>query len=190
MPFKLRFLLAIGVSLMSSELEDFLKRAAQRRAEHAAVRGETQERQQRQAQQRKPEYTDRNRERTPMLLEDDEEIIVAEVVASGLDNALSKDSVFQHTSVGSGELSSLRTADAPTHQSSLAPVPPPREYQSPSNWAAKAPVAATVQQGKAGTDQKAASGEATTLVRMLKSPAGIRQAFLMREIFDRPMDRW
>ena len=87
----------VGVVTMSSELDDFLKRAAQRRAEHAAVRGETQERQQRQAQQRKPEYTDRNRERTPMLLDDDEEIIVAEVVPSGLGSTLSQDSVFQHS---------------------------------------------------------------------------------------------
>ena len=180
----------VGVVTMSSELDDFLKRAAQRRAEHAAVRGETQERQQRQAQQRKPEYTDRNRERTPMLLDDDEEIIVAEVVPSGLGSTLSQDSVFQHSTIGSGELSSLKTADEAPHQTNLAPIPPPREYQSPSNWAEKAPVAVTVQQGKAGTDQEAASGEASTLVRMLKSPAGIRQAFLMREIFDRPMDRW
>jgi hypothetical protein len=38
--------------------------------------------------------------------------------------------------------------------------------------------------------QMASSAQAQELVQLLRNPATIRQAILLREVLDRPVDRW
>lgn len=176
---------------MGNELEDFLKRAAQRRAEHVAVRGEQQQReQQRPVQSRAPEYTNRNRERATTRFEDEDEVIVAEVVPAGL----AGQSAFPASGLAERHLSSLGEA------SKVDSVYAPTSSQTPASFENRAvqddrrgrtegtdlmSVASPASQGISGK-----SSSASALVKLLKSPDGVRQAFLMREILDRPVDRW
>lgn len=170
---------------MGNELEDFLKRAAQRRAEHIAVRGEQQQREQQRAMPaRAPEYTDRNRERMATLVEDDEEVFVAEVVPSGLAGqpAYTSGLADRHLST-LAESSAVDQAYAPTsHQT-------PSNYETRASW--NEPGQQSGSSGQAGQANKPqGNASASALVKLLKSPNGVRQAFLMREILDRPANRW
>lgn len=194
---------------MSSDLEDFLKRAAQRRAEHVAVRGEQQERAQKQnLAPRAPEYTDRNRERAAPAFDDDDEVYVAEVVhpdPSGYPTFPSTSMAEHHsgTSIGSSPFNrdavtldavtgNAVTGNAVTGNAVDRAYSPPSS-QAPSNYETRAGWSGSVaQHDREQADAKTVgeTASAASIVKLLKSPMGVKQAFLMREILDRPSSRW
>ena len=180
--------------MMSSELEDFLKRAAQRRAEHVAVRGEQQQRaQKRNLAPQSPEYTDRNRERAAPAYDDDDEIFVAEVVQPDADEypTLSSTSLAEHHVVSTIGSSSLAREAAKGEAVDRAYSP--SSSQAPSNyetWASWSEAGGQQNREQAYAPKVTKNASASGLLQLLKSPLGVKQAFLMREILDRPSSRW
>lgn len=172
---------------MGNELEDFLKRAAQRRAEHVAVRGEQQERAKKQNQSlapRAPEYTDRNRERAASVVDDDEEVYVAEVVPAELAGS---------PAFSSGTFSEFHTGKE-TDSAAVDRAYQPTSSQVPSNYETRSGWGEPgSRENSQAYKQPQTAGEKATagaLLNLLKSPMGVKQAFLMREILDRPSNRW
>lgn len=197
---------------MASELEDFLRRAAQRRAENAAARAE------RPQPPRRPEYTDRNRERVTTSSDPDDEIVVADLVPTQAGPTPPVDERQRR-----GTPSADESADAIR-----------RKLQTVLNKPDTSPSGLTQSNvGQSGSGlgggglggsglggaglggsslgnlgqgpgllgdmarsgDKAASAPSGSpplqaLLRLMKEPDGIDQAILAREILDRPTHRW
>lgn len=161
---------------MAGDLEDFLRRAAERRAQKQQAGGGGQagggqagrQRQQRptpQAPRPKPEYTEARRERQ-VRQEIEEAIPVAEIVEPV--NPLAEQQRRLAESKRKAEEVRAKMAE---------------QYGGNSGAAAAAPSPA----------QPLFSGDATPaeqLLELLQRPGGIQQAFLLREILERPQDRW
>lgn len=149
---------------MAGDLEDFLRRAAQRRAETAAARPKPPQPQ----PPRRPEYTDRNRERSMSTNDVDEEVVIADVVPPVVERG-----------------SSIRVRAAST---------PPRSEARPKILAeptpVKAPRAPHVASQVTENPEVPASATVQALLRLMTDPNGIRQAILAREILDPPHHRW
>jgi len=153
---------------MSGDLEDFLARAAKRRAEKAnqqreqEVRGQTQ----RTRAAVQSQYSDRKTERV-VRLDDDDEILEAEIVAEvDLGNASQQ----------------LPSSLAVNQASSVQPERVSRSSRRSGSVEAS---------GKASPAGGTNTGiNALELVQMLGRPGGVRQAFLLKEIIDRPVNRW
>lgn len=139
---------------MSGDLEDFLRRAAQRRQAKSAQ----QEQQQPPPPRPRPQYTDRHTERVV------DAIIVEEPLVADNANSL----VAQKE-----RLEESRRAAA------LAEAEAARRRQS-SKPGSRSAVAATASSGNSAQE----------LVKLLSQPGGLGQAFLLREILDRPEHRW
>lgn len=126
---------------MPDDLQDFLRRAAQKRA---AGQKQQRPRKQSPSQRRRPEYTNARTERQIRDIVDAEEIVEAIPVAP---------------------------------VESAVEIVTATEVVQPYDDAAAG-------QGQATT------AAAQELRELMSTPKGIRQAFLVREIFDRPADRW
>lgn len=149
---------------MPGDLEDFLKRAAERRAQKQQQGGGAKQRPASRPRPR-PEYTDSRRERQIRQPIEDA-IPVAEVVESV--NPLAE----QQRKVAEAK---KRAEEARRKMAELQQSK--RGQQGPSGG---------------GEGNVSFSGDAPIeqLLQMLQHPGGIQQAFLLKEILDRPIDRW
>lgn len=137
---------------MSGDLEDFLRRAAQRRQAKAAQ----QQQSQRPAPAQRPQYTSRQTERVV------DAIIVDEPVEA---EAVPEDSLHARN---------VRLAEA--------------------RKAAEVVKAEVVKAGRSGAPSPSKSAPTNVsignLTQLLNQRGGLAQAFLLREILDRPEHRW
>ena len=168
---------------MSGDLEDFLKRAAQRRQAKAAQQKSSPKRVQ-------PQYSDSRTERIPQHVPDDE-IVEAQVVSATYDedvvvaDAVTKSQPHrpkrQPTSLpGSGKASA-----------SSSKTLSDREQSRVGTSVEAQPTDASYTQGKKSLNRRAMNGFSTeALIEILKRPGGVQQALLLREILDRPEHRW
>ena len=157
---------------MAGDLEEFLKRAAARR------QAKTQQQEaapppQRAAQRPTPqrsthvsEYSDRRRERLVRDPSDSEPILVAEIVQEAPDPLAKRRQAIEEAK----KEAARAEAEAAGRLAKL---------QEARGVSGKDNVALTFT-GDARAD----------LVRLLRQPGGIKQAILLREILDRPVDRW
>lgn len=164
---------------MSGDLEDFLARAAKRRAEKASqqreqeVRGQTQ----RSRTAVQSQYSNRKTERLVRLDDDDDEILEAEIVA---------------------ELVPEKTTKRLNDAKAASPISPRQKVSGQKTSEQKTHVLRSSRSPKSGesTGRALTAGESSTginaleLVQMLGRPGGVRQAFLLKEIIDRPVKRW
>jgi len=155
---------------MSGDLEDFLARAARRRAEKAEVqRGQqVQSESRRNFQEVQSQYSDRRRERVVLLTDDDDDIVEAEIV----DDAIMDAAIIKDTKAIKSSLRDVSDSSALEDRNKS----PKRTYQATSD-------------PQAGI-RPAGGLSSLELVEMLSRPGGIRQAFLLKEIMDRPVRRW
>jgi hypothetical protein len=172
---------------MPRDLEDFLRRAAQRRAENETVRREQQQRDEQASRRpRSPEYTDRNAERQAAFEEYDDE---------------DEQTVFIGKEVDAGGETNLGT---PLGEAAA------RQDAGQSDWGQSLDqsdqrVAERLKQtfdhevgnlddspGFAGQPREGVADRraAREIIRLLQSPQGVRQALMLREILDRPRSRW
>lgn len=172
---------------MAGNLDDFLKRAAERRAQsEAAKRG--QQRQQAVPPRRRPEYTDQRRERQVVMTDDDDDVVVAEVVP-GIRGESKPYRQFPTSS--SGDASSGGELQATSDNSASI-------FETRARDAAVISVAGQSASGTQSGQRGAGLPDAAVverpaahpLVALFKNPQSIAQAILMREILDRPVDRW
>ncbi len=147
---------------MAGDLEDFLRRAAQRRQAKAAQnRGGPAD----QARARsRPEYTNRKTERlvTPS---DADEVLLAEVVEDEADSITAR----------------MRRVEAAKEAAAKAELEAARKKsQRPSHGTAYEPNQGVGLSGDPAQD----------LLKLLRQPGGIKQAILLKEILERPEHRW
>ena len=174
-----------GTDTMSGDLEDFLKRAAERRQAKAA-----QQKQSAPPKRVPPQYSDRRTERAPRPVPE-AEIVEAQVVpAASADNVVVAQTVTENQARSSQANRSGRRKAVKANA------------KAPSRIASEAKSGATASAGgnsnsrpyaqpTASTDSKQPVGfSAEDLVAMLKRPGGVQQALLLREILDRPEHRW
>lgn len=149
---------------MAGDLEDFLRRAAQRRGENAAARENRPQPQ----PPRRPEYTDRNRERSMSTSDHDEEVVIADVVPS--------EGEERHSDRAQPASDREASGDAPS-----------AGINRTLGRAGRAPHVASV---VTDNTEIPASETVEALLRLMTDPSGIRQAILAREILDPPHHRW
>jgi hypothetical protein len=140
---------------MSGDLEEFLRRAAERRRERAAQQQAQQEAQQPHRRPR-PEYTDRQAERVARAME---------AMAADDEPLMGKPSGEEASS------EALPEAHVPPPS---PPAPPSPPLESPA--------------GQVGLPTSEVSSK--QLMEWMRTPAGLKQAILIREILDRPTHRW
>ena len=147
---------------MSGDLEDFLRRAAQRRqaksaqAEKPAAASRPRQR---------PQYSNSRTERVVRTVDDEahDEVLAATVVEDS--NSLSN------------RRKKLEAAQAEAARAQAETAEKLKKVKQAS--------------GKGGAVAAALTGDAgESLLAALKSPNGLRQAILLREIIDRPTHRW
>ena len=149
---------------MSGDLEDFLRRAAQRRQAKSAQRPQGQ------TPRAKPQYSNRGTERVVDAVIVDEPLM-AEVIGEDSNPLAAQQRHLQE----SRKAAALAQAEAAKKLSKIKV----RRH-------AKGRAAAG-----SGTPSLALSGVTSEdLIRLLSSPQGVRQAILLREVLDRPEHRW
>ncbi len=162
---------------MSGDIEEFLRRAAQRRQAKAAQTPPPPA-----AATRRPEYTTARTERMPRN-RTDEEIPVAAIL---LDDEDYSEPVAKHVQVLDQQRQRAERADAARRAGgTVKPVPvaiPEVAYAVPERQASLAPQTIT-------TDG-AGFSVADRLITMLRQPDGLMQAILLKEILQRPEERW
>ena len=168
---------------MSGDLEDFLKRAAQRRQAKAA--------QQKNSPKRvPPQYSDSRTERIPQPVPEDE-IVEAQVVSATYDeDVVVADAV---TTSQPRRPKRQRTSQPRSGKSSASSSKTlsDREQSRVGTSVEVQPADTSYTQGKKSLNQPAMTGfSAEALIEMLKRPGGVQQALLLREILDRPEHRW
>ena len=158
---------------MPSDIEDFLKRAAQRRQGKAPTSPPTQP-------VVRPEYTDARTERIPRHQGDDD----VPMQAILLDEGPSASVANQLRAAEQQRLQTLREAAARRAGGSVRPVEPtgPSPYVPPARAASVAP--------QTSSGDNAGFTVADRLVTMLQKPEGMMQAILLQEILNRPQHRW
>lgn len=169
---------------MSGDLEDFLARAAKRRAEKASqqreqeVRGQTQ----RSRTAVQSQYSNRKTERLVRLDDDDDEILEAEIVAELVPEKTTKrlNDAKAASPISLGQkVSEQKTSEQKTSEQKTRVL---RSSRSPKSGEST---------GRALPAGESSTGiNALELVQMLGRPGGVRQAFLLKEIIDRPVKRW
>lgn len=170
---------------MQDDLEDFLARAAKRRADKAnRQRGEEIRSESRRINQEiQSQYSDSRSERVVKVDDYEEEIFEAELVGEDLAQAqmLSSGS-SEHPSTGldreTSRLKQIKSAEANSrsiHQN----------VKSASKSSLENPKVE-----KSRSRDHVTGIHSLELVQMLSRPGGIRQAFLLKEIIDRPLHRW
>ncbi|MCH1441245.1 MAG: hypothetical protein L7W43_16400 [Rubripirellula sp.] len=170
---------------MSGDLEDFLKRAAERRQAKAAQQNQN-------APQKRvpPQYSNRRTERTPRPVQD-AEIVEAQVVsASGNENVVVAQAVKGSQNHARQDRS--RQAKRSEGQTSNAGLAPNRQASEAKKQATAGDADSTPYSQSTSTtaSQESVGFSAEDLVAMLKRPGGVQQALLLREILDRPEHRW
>lgn len=168
-----------GTDIMSGDLEDFLKRAAERRQAKAA--------QQKQSAPQKrvpPQYSDRRTERAPRPVPD------AEIVEAQVVSASSAEKVVVAQPVSGNQVPS-RQAKRTQRRPATKDAARDRLARDAKAKAEDNSNSTPYAQSTATTGSQQAVGfSAEDLVAMLKRPGGVQQALLLREIFDRPEHRW
>ncbi len=152
---------------MSGDLEDFLRRAAQRRQAKAA-----QANQPAAAPRKRPQYSNSRTERVARTVETDratDEVLVAEVVDH---NSINK---HDRRKTSTEQQQQQQQAKAVEKQAGTAAANSATDRSSSKRDAASAAL-----NSQAGIE----------LLNALRSPGGVRQAILLREILDRPTHRW
>ena len=149
---------------MSGDLEDFLRRAAERRKAKAEASG--QQAQPQRTQQRKPQYSDSRTERMARQF-DDEEIVIAEIVEDPR------------------EESSWDRRHREIEEAKQAAAQAQKEVAKQKKKLKAQPSAV-----KDGNVPEVTDNSADALLRLLRSSGGVRQAVIIREILDRPEHRW
>lgn len=147
---------------MAGDLEDFLRRAAQRRQTQTPAATPKPAAPPRQ----RPEYTDRNAERvTRASVEREEEPLTAIVVEQAEDPY-----AMQRRRIEAAKV----VAD-----------------QAEAEAAERlAKIQASSKSGSPASSYDASNNPAADLMHMLRQPGGVRQAILLREILERPEHRW
>lgn len=174
---------------MSGDIEDFLKRAAQRRQARQGGSPEPSPA----APPPRPEYSSARRERVARPVEDDDdELVVAEVVQQPLSERIAELKRTQAAAQASRQDARQGTAarrDTATAKAEAArlkrvmaqtPAPAARPPQNISATSAE-------RQAAASSHPDALIDE---LLKSLSSPGGLRKAILLHEILDRPEHRW
>jgi hypothetical protein len=170
---------------MSGDLEDFLKRAAERRQAKAS--------QQKQSAPQKrvpPQYSDRRTERAPQPVPDAEIVEAQVVTGSSAENVVVAQAVTgSQDRSGQAARSGRRKA---TNAGAAAPSRLAAESKAKATAVAKRKSNSTpyAQRDATADSQQSVGFSAEDLVAMLKRPGGVKQAFLLREILDRPEHRW
>lgn len=202
---------------MSNDLEEFLKRAAQRRQANQAK-----EATQKTAAKQKPasQYSDARSERTIRIEPEDDEILMAEIIPDDVSRMAPQRKNSDRS--GSSQRSASSRSNSSQRNSGESPAdvqrrPPPRRAterprraESRSAKAIQNPIQtvnpvgeiAPMATGKADrtgsqddfyavrNDANMGELNVADLIAALQSPAGFRQAILMKEILDRPTHRW
>lgn len=181
---------------MAGDLEDFLRRAAQRRAEAAATRPKQAQPQ----SPRRPEYTDRNRERSTSTDDADEEVVVADLVPPVVQPRRQtpqppSPGPIQRGSVpiqrGAGPIQRVpEQIQRATQQIQIAAQQTQRDVQRAQHAVGEAQRSALEAQRLNDIPEFAADPTVQALLRLMTNPSGIRQAILAREILDPPHHRW
>jgi hypothetical protein len=164
---------------MSGDLEDFLKRAAERRQAKAA---------QQQAPPKRvpPQYSDSRTERVPRPAPTNDVVEAQIVSASGAEDVVVAEAVPVSQNRSDKAKSALRKKTAKKAAASRQTLSG-REQRRAETETMSTPYD-QVQKSTGNRLSTGFSGE--SLVEMLKRPGGLQQAFLLREILDRPEHRW
>ncbi len=164
---------------MAGDLEDFLRRAAQRRAENSTIEQEQRERAKKAAQRKRPEYTDRAAERAVTIAEDNDVVIAAELVPQEPESTRLKQQ--------------NPTKDAYATPASSSGSGSGSDYKQPTPHQAFDDLAVNRAGSSRTSDTKPVHEDQLTaaeIIELFRSRQGIRQAMMLREIFDRPIQRW
>ena len=166
---------------MPGDLEDFLRRAAQRREQNA--NRQMPARPQPQRPSARPEYTDSRRERQTTPLEEEEEVFIAELVTDkplgptlGRPMPMETNPLPRTQPVESSAFPATtsvfakRTADVFDHEVG--------NLDSSPGFAGIQPAQANV------------APVIHPIIELFSNPKSIAQAIVMREILDRPTERW
>ncbi|MEM9827051.1 MAG: hypothetical protein AAF958_10705 [Planctomycetota bacterium] len=173
---------------MSNDLEDFLRRAAQKR--HA---GEVARREEKSRPPRRPlsEYSDARSERVIRPSpEEAEEVILAEVVPTTRTTVQTKPRRQASNSRSQGQGARSQGQGARGHQQASPQAGSRGDAVAAAMASMGGEPTAPMQDEAHAADTGQQNTTAKDLVQMLRSPQGIRQAFLLREIIDRPEHRW
>jgi hypothetical protein len=168
---------------MSGDMEDFLRRAAERRqAKIAQEKKAAQSSAGRPANKSRPEYSDRKAERQVRRPADDE-VSVAEIVeakrAEGSAPPRKKQAEKKsERAVGQPRDTKRSQSSANSTQSAVS-----------SNTSAPGPPL-TSAASEANANARLSEDPAHQLLRLLRQPGGMQQAILLKEILDRPVHRW
>lgn len=159
---------------MSGDLEDFLRRAAQRRqAKGAPNRPQAQARSSGTARgasstpRAAPQYSDRFAERVVQQFDDDE-VLMAEVVEDEEESISAR----------------LRRLEAAKKAAAEAQAEVARRQAQQRSGAQGTPAP------EAGSTLPSSGSSAQELLKLLKQPGGLQQSILLKEILDRPQHRW
>lgn len=164
---------------MSGDLEDFLKRAAERRQAKAA---------QQQAPPKRvpPQYSDSRTERVPRPAPTDEVVEAQIVSASVVEDVVVAETMpvaqkrFEKAKSARRQKNAKKAAES--RQTRSGPEEPNANTESMSK---------PYNEEQEMTGNRQSTGSSTeNLVEMLKRPKGVQQALLLREILDRPEHRW
>lgn len=171
---------------MSDDIEDFLRRAAQRRQARQAGQATPPP-----MPRGRPEYTDARRERNVAPREDDE-----------LPGTLPEDEVAEPLARRIAELkrqqAAKQSARAADRRATVGNKTSSKRSQSGAAESARSEAAATKSPLAGGLTESVSQPPAATpaeqpvpeLLELLRTPHGLRNAILLREIFDRPEHRW
>lgn len=168
---------------MSGDIEDFLRRAAERRQARQANRPAPA------APPARPEYSDARRERMSRPRAEDDDLVVAEVVDESMSRKLAELREAQ------ARAQAVRTVAATT-PTPLAQRPGLAERAAARAQARRSPGLAPIRPTPAASVTTAAalpsvqSAAMFELHEALKTPHGLRNAMLLHEILARPEHRW
>jgi hypothetical protein len=176
---------------MSGDIEDFLKRAAQRRQARQAgapVPGP-------EPAPSRPEYTNARRERQVRpAQENDDELVVAEVIQQPLAQRIEE---LKRSQAAAQEIrQDARQGTAARRDTATAKTEAARQARVAAQTplpAARPPQGITANSTSAERQAASASHPDVLIDELLKSlssPGGLRKAILLHEILDRPEHRW
>lgn len=167
---------------MSGDIEDFLRRAAERRQARQGNRPAPA------ASPARHEYSDARRERLPQARPDDDELVVAEVIEEPMSRKLAE--------LRQAQAAAQATREANAHkQASLA-----KRLKRAERAAAKTQAQRSTPQSPLRSNPATSLTAAVTpppepdliveLQEALRTPHGLRSAMLLHEILARPEHRW
>lgn len=191
---------------MSGDIEDFLRRAAQRRQTRQGAPNNPPQ----PAAQKPRAFAPMERAVVAVPLEDEiEPALLAEPLARRLEELKRRNELANQAEDAQRQGTQQRRQKAQADQARRAQADKARRNQGPKSGGAKSgpnielvpkspppkgassgPGAPTTQEQVPPPDAAQISQEIQELLQMMRSPQGLRSAILMREIFDRPEHRW